>query len=102
MKPLGEPKARWIIALWLIGFVVLSSPGASTDPVGYYSWLRSAVIVAMWTLPTNTITSGEDKMALSSPGRLVTTRIRTPWVLPSVVHVLPGGPPNQHVLGLPK
>jgi hypothetical protein len=62
-------KAWWLIALWLLGLVVLFNPWVhGTDPVGYYSWLRSAVIDGNLDTTNEYYFYGKDQDHIIFPG----------------------------------
>ncbi len=62
-------KPVWLIALWLLGLIVLFKPWVhGTDPVGYYSWLRSAVIDGNLDTANEYVYYGEDKNDIIFPG----------------------------------
>jgi hypothetical protein len=69
MRSLLKRQPWWLIALWLIGLAVLFKPWVhGTDPVGYYSWLRSVVIDGNVDTTNEYVYYGEDKNNFVFPG----------------------------------
>ncbi len=69
MKRFWAGKPWWLIALRFIGFAVLFKPWVhGTDPVGYYSWLRSAVIDGNFDTTDEYYFYGEDQLGHIHPG----------------------------------
>lgn len=69
MKRLVQPGPAWLIAAWLVGLIVLFKPWVhGTDPVGYYSWLRSAVIDGNVDTTDEYYHYGEDQYHIIFPG----------------------------------
>ncbi|HLF28885.1 MAG TPA: hypothetical protein VJG32_21375 [Anaerolineae bacterium] len=59
----------FLVAVWLFGLIILFKPWVhGTDPVGYYSWLRSAVIDGDLDTTNEYIHYGEDKNGIIFPG----------------------------------
>jgi hypothetical protein len=74
----------WLIVLWLIGLAVLFKPWVhGTDPVGYYSWLRSVVIDGNVDTTNEYIYFGEDKNGYLFPGP--TGENKNPYAIGSAV-----------------
>ncbi len=62
-------KPWWLIAVWLVGLTILFKPWVhGTDPVGYYSWLRSAVIDGDIDTTNEYIYYEQDQLNIVFPG----------------------------------
>jgi len=59
----------WLIGAWLIGLILLFKPWVhGTDPVGYYSWLRSMVFDGDLDTTDEYAHYGDDMQAIVLPG----------------------------------
>jgi hypothetical protein len=73
-----------LIGLWLIGLIVLFKPWVhGTDPVGYYSWLRSAVIDGDLDTTDEYVHYEQDKLDIIFPGP--TGYNRNPYAVGSAI-----------------
>lgn len=62
-------KAWWLIGVWLIGLILLFKPWVhGVDPVGYYSWLRTAVIDGNLDTTNEYYYYGEEQYHIIFPG----------------------------------
>jgi hypothetical protein len=93
----------WLIGLWLIGLIVLFKPWVhGTDPVGYYSWLRSAVIDGDLDTTDEYVHYEQDKLDIIFPGPIGYNR--NPYAVGSAILWSPfylAAHLTSAVLGLP-